>query len=224
MFYVINALNVIENRYHSDAALKTMTAYRIGRKQAGSWANRTPPTRGGVYHKQATSSVIGIDSDTEVDDGISLASSECSCEGPVHIRKRVLRTEAEVSDGVQTNDHCPSEQGLNQSHHGSSLSRTQFTNERIQSHAGLDAQQYPSLDPEVQQEIVRKYRVLHQKIRDDGLYNCPYLDYGKEVVRYAALFAAFLVALRFGQYIISAIFLGLFWVRFCRTTSPRFIS
>ncbi|OIW30536.1 fatty acid/sphingolipid desaturase [Coniochaeta ligniaria NRRL 30616] len=155
--------------YHSDAALKTMSAYRIGRKHAGPWTNMTPPTRGGVFYKQAASSVASeIDSDTELDDGSSLASSECSC-------------------------------------------ADQFTDERVESHAGLDAELYPSVCPVVQQEIVRKYRILHQKVRDAGLYNCPYLDYGKEMLRYSALFAAFLVALRYEQYIISAMFLGLFW-------------
>lgn len=190
-----------------------MTAYRIGRKRAGPWPNMTPPLRGGVYHIQAASAASSeVDSDTEVDDGSSLASSECSCEGPVHIRRRLLHKEAGASDGAQTDDHCSCGQGFKQSH--SSLSRTQFTNERMRSHAGLDAQQYPSVDPVVQQDIVRKYRVLHQKIRDDGLYSCPYVAYGKEMVRYAALFAAFFVALRYGQYLISAIFLGLFWVCF----------
>ena len=152
-----------------------------------------------------------VDSDVELHHGLSSSSSDCSCEGALHARRRDAYKEPTASHAVQTNDRCPSEPGLKQSHR--SMSRTQFTDERTQSRVRLDLQGFPSLDPVVQQEIIRKYRALHQQIRDDGLYNCPYLDYGKELARYVALFAAFLFALRFGHHILSAIFLGLFWVR-----------
>ncbi|KAJ8122359.1 hypothetical protein ONZ43_g1423 [Nemania bipapillata] len=38
--------------YHSAATLKTMKAFRIGRKPPGPWTNLTPPIRGGVYHQE----------------------------------------------------------------------------------------------------------------------------------------------------------------------------
>lgn len=208
--------DISSNRYHSDAALSTMGAYRIGRKPAGPWANMTPPTRRAAHpkHPEVTAAVLeSSDSDTEVDDGSSLASSECSCdyrslassvcscEVPIHnLRRRVPHGDTPTDED---------EPALKRSQ-----SRAQYTDERVQNHAGVDAEQYPSVDPVVQEEIVRKYRALHQQVRDDGLYDCPYLDYGKEALRYAALFAAFLVALRYGQYLVSAVFLGLFWVSF----------
>lgn len=197
-----------------------MSAYRVGRKPAGPWTNMTPPIRGGVYRKQAASPVtLAPDSDTEVDDAISLASSECSCcdegdslassvcscEGADHIRRRVSHKEVKVSDGLQLKDELAAEKAV---------SRIQFADERIQKYADHDAQEFPSLDPKVQQDIVRKYRALRQTIMDDGLFNCSYIEYGKEMLRYTALFGTFLFLLRAGWYITSACFLGLFWVCF----------
>ena len=198
-----------------------MKAYRIGRKQPGLWHNRTPPIRGGIFRKQAALSVADSwdDSETGDDDSISQISSECSCvdcggsihvEGQSCLRRRFLPKGIEVSGDLETEDSCLDEQSREDVQ--TLLSRDQFANERLQNHVYLDAREYPSLDPEVQADIVRKYRALHQSISDQGLYNCPYLAYGKEMVRYTALFAAFVFALRSGWYIASAVFLGLFWV------------
>ena len=70
----------------------------------------------------------------------------------------------------------------------------------------------PSVDPETQRAIVGEYRALHQRIKDDGLYNCPYIEYGKECLRYGFLFGTFIYLLCAKWYFTSAIFLGLFWV------------
>ncbi|CAK7568558.1 MAG: hypothetical protein SEPTF4163_006553 [Sporothrix epigloea] len=74
-----------------------------------------------------------------------------------------------------------------------------------------DTLMYPSVDPARQQAIVQRYRSLHQRVQDEGWYECPYREYAKEMARYTTLFVLFLVALRAGWYISSAVFLGLFW-------------
>ncbi|KAK5147593.1 hypothetical protein LTR04_000801 [Oleoguttula sp. CCFEE 6159] len=74
-----------------------------------------------------------------------------------------------------------------------------------------DLRDYPSLSPETQRSITRKYQQLHQTAKDEGFYDCPYIEYGKEIARYSTLFALFIVALRAEWYITSAVFLGLFW-------------
>ncbi|KAK4149557.1 fatty acid desaturase-domain-containing protein [Chaetomidium leptoderma] len=74
-----------------------------------------------------------------------------------------------------------------------------------------DTEGFPSLCPKVQEEIAQKYRALHQRVRDEGFYECPYLEYGKELARYTTLFAASMIALRYEWYMTSACFLGLFW-------------
>lgn len=70
----------------------------------------------------------------------------------------------------------------------------------------------PSLDAATQQAIILDYRALHERIKEEGLYQCRYSEYAKESVRYGILFAAFLYLLHCKWYITSALFLGLFWV------------
>lgn len=89
-----------------------------------------------------------------------------------------------------------------------------WTEWAIQQGEHKDLSEYPSVDVAVQQEITAKYMDLHQKVQDLGLYKCRYIEYGKEMVRYSALFALFLYTLHNGWYIVSACFLGLFWVSF----------
>ncbi|KAH7133180.1 fatty acid desaturase-domain-containing protein [Dactylonectria estremocensis] len=187
--------------YHSKQTLKTMKAYRIGRKQ-GTWVNRTPPIRGGVYVKQTPI----VDSDTEedsADDGVSQVSSVCSC-GLVH--KDVSHKDGK--DGLRHRGPCPIQtQGPNQK----PSAHTIVANAAIEREIQKDLNIYPSLDPLVQEDIARKYQILHQQITDAGLYDCPYIDYGKEMIRYTILFTTFAVLLSYGWYLTSAIFLGLFW-------------
>lgn len=87
-----------------------------------------------------------------------------------------------------------------------------WTEWAIQQGQDKDLSEYPSVDVAVQQEITVKYRDLHQKVQNLGLYQCRYIEYGKEMIRYSAVFALFLYTLHQGWYIISACFLGLFWV------------
>ncbi|KAI1505171.1 fatty acid desaturase-domain-containing protein [Biscogniauxia marginata] len=91
------------------------------------------------------------------------------------------------------------------------LSAAEFTDLAVQQDAEQDRLGYPSLDPAVQQDIARRYRALHQRVHDEGLYDCPYVEYGKEMIRYTALFTGFAVFLHYGWYMTSASFLGLFW-------------
>ena len=75
----------------------------------------------------------------------------------------------------------------------------------------LDRAKYPSLDAATQDEIVRRYRVLHDRICADGLFRCDYSAYLHEFCRYIALFYACLLCLQWGWYGTSGLFLGLFW-------------
>jgi delta8-fatty-acid desaturase len=92
-------------------------------------------------------------------------------------------------------------------------SPSDYTDEAVQDGVEQDLLEYPSLDPAVQLDIAHKYRLLHQKVRDQGLYICPMAEYGKELARYITLFVLSMVALHYEWYLTSAAFLGLFWVR-----------
>ncbi|EHK47020.1 hypothetical protein TRIATDRAFT_217433 [Trichoderma atroviride IMI 206040] len=87
----------------------------------------------------------------------------------------------------------------------------QYTDWAVQQGVDEGMRDYPSVDPAVQQGIVNRYRALHQQIRDEGLYSCRYIEYGKEMIRYTSLFIGFLTALYFEWYMTSAVMLGLFW-------------
>ncbi|KAF5240585.1 hypothetical protein FAUST_4263 [Fusarium austroamericanum] len=197
--------------YHSESTLRTMKAYRIGRKQ-GPWTNRTPPIRGGIFRKDAPEEIELSDSacsDTEeslanssiLDDAASSASSATD--------------DVVVSGG----DDILKTEGLR---HRSATIKSEPNNKRSAilrvANAGVareiqtDLENYPPPeDTKVQTDIRRKYQLLHDRIRDEGLYQCPYIEYGKELARYTTLFALFGTLFYNQWYITSAIFLGLFW-------------
>ncbi|KAF4448509.1 hypothetical protein F53441_8095 [Fusarium austroafricanum] len=187
--------------YHSEATLRTMKAYRIGCKQ-GSWVNRTPPIRGGIFHKDApdekevelSDSSTASDTDSNsADDAVSSASSAYATEVETKSENEGLRQRVKSED-----------------------TRKRSATQRV-ANAGVareiqnDLETYPSLDARVQSDIAKKYQELHQRIHDEGLYKCPYIEYGKEMARYTTLFTLFGVFFYNQWYITSAVFLGLFW-------------
>jgi len=193
-----------------------MAAFRIGRKPPGPWVNTTPPIRGGVYRKhEAAPAAPCKASEGDPDDGESRAApvatvpdslktggiegdGPCGWHSQAGVRKRTPVPDAsDDSDGALMTAR---------------LSPEGYADWAVQREIDRDRARYPSLCPLVQGDIVHKYRLLHQRIQDEGFYDCPYLEYGKETVRYVGLFVLFLVALRYGWYMTSAVCLGLFWV------------
>ncbi|KAM7203544.1 delta 8-(E)-sphingolipid desaturase [Rhypophila sp. PSN 637] len=111
------------------------------------------------------------------------------------------------TDEMLSKSVSQSEPPPNMSH----LTKAEYTDYLMQQSIEKDLKIYPSVDPIVQEEISRKYRILHQKVQDGGFYQCPYVEYAKEMTRYSTLFACFIIFLRFEWYMTSAVFLGLFW-------------
>ena len=95
---------------------------------------------------------------------------------------------------------------------GEARSRLQYTESLEQEEIAKGIRDNPSLDPETQAAITKEYRAMHEQIKDMGLYQCPYQEYGKEMIRYSILFGAFIALLRAEWYLTSAVFLGMFWV------------
>lgn len=83
--------------------------------------------------------------------------------------------------------------------------------DRVQQDLEADLAKYPSLEPAVQDDIARKYRVMEQRVRDEGLFDCNYKAYAIEVSRYAFFFGMCLLTLSWGWYATAGIFLGMFW-------------
>ncbi|OJD32090.1 fatty acid desaturase [Diplodia corticola] len=91
------------------------------------------------------------------------------------------------------------------------LSRTTYTAALEQKEIADGIRNYPSLDPATQQSIRAEYDALHRLVQEKGLYKCRYSQYGKEMIRYSALFSLFAYFLAKEWYLTSAVFLGLFW-------------
>ncbi|KAG9251182.1 fatty acid desaturase [Emericellopsis atlantica] len=196
--------------YHRAPTLKSVSAFRIGRKPLGPWINMKPPIRGGVYLEctddEARAGGALDDSDTEgesllsepaltdISSGTSVFSST-----DAGLRKRIGTPLSQCSSAsVEGGD-------------AGAMTRAEFTTSVCQADVAKDLLEYPPLDQDVQEDIVRRYRALHQAVIDEGLYQCNYWKYGEEMVRYTSLFVLFLVALRYEQYCLSAVFLGGFW-------------
>ncbi|CAG7555626.1 unnamed protein product [Fusarium equiseti] len=194
--------------YHSESTLRTMKAYRIGRKQ-GPWTNRTPPIRGGVFRKDAPEEIEIADStasDTEeslssssiLDDAASSASSATD---------EVVVEDAMKSEGLRHRSAT-----IKSENNGKRAAILRVANAGVAREIQSDLETYPCpADVKIQTDIRHKYQLLHDRIRDEGLYQCPYIDYGKEMARYTTLFTLFGVLFYNQWYITSAVFLGLFW-------------
>ncbi|KAK6443390.1 hypothetical protein LTR95_000216 [Oleoguttula sp. CCFEE 5521] len=208
------------NISHSIRTLKTMHAYRIG-KISGQWENFTPPIQGGVFrsqeeqdaaaaglaalHKLDSASTTGYDSAYVSED-----SSDSSVEGleDAQMRQRLISGSpkpesvgfASIEDAAFTK---AAQDGLS--------SKETYIANSIQHNIDADLDKYPSLDAATQRDIAVKFQALHERVRNEGYYDLRPIEYGKEMLRYTALFIVFVTLLNKGWYFFSACFLGLFW-------------
>jgi sphingolipid 8-(E)-desaturase len=186
-----------------------MDAYQIGQFE-GLWENFLPPIQGGHFRAYVEDEDKAHNNDERSDLSSSQNTSRSSTpplDGQLpRIRGRGPRNVVE----------SPSSSSI------SSLSSSGFTEHRAEAipsyidawtkrEIDLDLSAYPPLDPVTQDEIVRKYRLLHDRIKAEGLYKCQYTSYLVELCRYVILFSLCLHFLRRGWYGTSGMFLGLFW-------------
>ncbi|KAI0098833.1 fatty acid desaturase-domain-containing protein [Nemania sp. FL0031] len=195
---------------HSAEARERMNRYRIGRVH-GRWTNFIPPIQGGKFRPLSE-----IDPEDACENGLdssvitstaSSSDSESRAPSPVFdesadvlLRKRhtpaALSSAASVSSASSAE---PEDEGMS------------FLNSLTHEKMALDIEKYPPIDTATQENIVSKYRELHQRVKDEGLYRCNYWDYAVECCRYSLLATASLLFLRWGWYATSAAFLGAFW-------------
>lgn len=221
------------HRYHSTTALRLMNTYRIGRID-GPWTNFTPPIRGGVFREDGDNAHAGTDTegDTDTDwssDSPSINSSTTSLsqvddedDGEstsinAFPTKDLKRSSSFLKPSDRAVKHRCNISNVHQSVAPTPESSTQtlreaYTSSILQKEIEDNIKRSPSLDQEVQRKIALKYRRLHHRVKKEGFYNCNYVEYGKELIRYSFLFAMFAVCLRAEWYMTSAAFLGLFWV------------
>ncbi|TRX88582.1 hypothetical protein FHL15_010533 [Xylaria flabelliformis] len=201
---------------HSAEARERMNRYRIG-KFEGRWINFIPPIQGGKFRllsEAGPDDVFdnGPDSSATASSSASTASSSDAGSRPpspifdhdddvdVTLRKRQMP--AAVSSAASVSSACsgePENEGM------------AFLNSLTHEQIALDQEKYPPIDSATQDNIVSKYRELHQRVKDEGLYQCNYWAYGVECCRYTLLAAASFVFLQWGWYFTSAVCLGAFW-------------
>jgi sphingolipid 8-(E)-desaturase len=186
---------------HSKEAQQRMQSFVIGRIE-GRWTNFVPPIQGGVFRPHN-------EEDEDTQDADSSASSTApptpvfdSIDEQRHgLRKRRTSEEISISSASSFSLHEKTDSVPDQ------LSLDTHTASEIL----LDTTKYPSLDSASQDLIVQKYRALNDRIRAEGLYDCPYTSYLVEICRYTLLFVSFLLFLHLGYYALSALCLGFFW-------------
>lgn len=206
---------------HTQATLSTMKRYRIGRI-VGQWKNMVPPIQGGVYSVQEeddaesssdTASIVtdddkqdsGIDCDTASDTDTSSIDLSIK-KGPY---KRLVYGHDNAIERIDSAVDVSSKDATTIT--TKARSPAEFVANTIQEEIDADIAKYPSLDFDTQAGIAQKFETLHQRVKDEGFYECRYIEYGKEMVRYSTLFALFISTLRMEWYFVSACFLGLFW-------------
>ncbi|KAK0713821.1 fatty acid desaturase-domain-containing protein [Lasiosphaeria miniovina] len=206
---------------HSPEARRHMDRYRIGTVE-GRWDNFLPPIQGGVF-RLATSC-----DDSEVEDVTLTKSPSPNTTSSSRSGSRSPSPLFDVSDSGPSRRRRGQQQQQQQQHptaqrsaSASFVSSADAPAEITDGMAHLDAltrkeikldmDKYPSLEPEVQDSIVQKYRLLYERIKDEGLFDCNYSAYAIECLRYVSLFALMLSFLHRGWYITSSFFLGCFW-------------
>jgi delta8-fatty-acid desaturase len=180
-----------------------MERYQIGRID-DRWENFLPPIQGGKFR----SYVRGGPDTCEVE---GVATSRTGSD--------ISRTPSPVFDAADTNislrTRLANQTPRSSASSASSVSEMEdgmsyfdaYTKEQID----LDHAKYPSLDLATQDEIVQNYRLLDQRIRAEGLYDCNYTAYAVETCRYTFLFCMMLLFLRLGWYGTSGVFMGCLW-------------
>ena len=196
------------NRLHSLEARQHMLKFQIGRIK-GRWRNFLPPIQGGQFKKYCRNAEGLRDGESE----------ETSSSGSSSLSGSPLFDAIEESSDFRNRRRTPA---LHTSSSISSLSsiespavecesKLSLLDARTQEEIDLDLVKYPALDPTTQDDIVRKYRVLHGKLQAEGLFQCNYTAYFIETCRYIFLFGMFVVLLHYGWYAMSGLFLGMCW-------------
>src|SRR6201996_717033 len=190
--YTLVIDRLIAHRLNSVEARRRMDSYRIGRIE-GRWENFTPPIQGGKFRKLGNEAIDRTEQSIDIsEDG----SGQSTPEYEFRKRKFDLPTPPSSVSSAEFEAEKP---------------RMSLLDVKTHEEINLDLAKYPPLDPEVQDEIVRKYRQLNERVKAENLYQCNYWAYLPEVMRYALLFCMSMYLLKLGWYKTSALFLGLFW-------------
>ena len=195
-------LLTVENlRLHSAETRLRMTRYQIGTIE-GRWKNFVPPIQGGNFRKYpAVLQEDSEESEESADSDSTRATSLFSDADGEEVRKRREGSDTDRTSITSTSSVAGSR----------APDDLTFLDSQTKQEIDLDLEKYPALDSDVQERIIQKYRLLNQRIRAEGLYDCDHTAYVWEAARWVSLFLTMLFFLRIGWYCTSGAFLGMFW-------------
>ncbi|KGQ02574.1 hypothetical protein BB8028_0002g10130 [Beauveria bassiana] len=186
---------------HSDESVQLMQRYRIGRIQS-PWNNFRPPIQGGTFR-----SASEIE---ESQDGLFSpkgSSSSVSSRPP----SPIFDTEGHCFKHRQTpHGNRPASVSYN-TRADSEMDGMSYLDILTREHIKLDLEKYPQPDVATQAHVIAKYRALYQRLIDEGYMVTSKSAYAIECCRYLALFCGSLLCLKYGQYFLSGLCLGLMW-------------
>lgn len=197
-----------------------MEKYRIGRIE-GRWKNFLPPIQGGRFRPRILEGEEEVGEEDE-SGRLGVEFGKSGSTGSNEGSEGGTRSPSPVFDGGLRN-----RKGLASSGSSTSLSSVDAESEKeegkkpvdgmahldilTRKEIKLDLEKYPPVDQDTQEAIVEKYRQLHERIKAEGLYDCNYWAYAVECTRYSIFFGLMLLFLKWGWYLPSAFFLGVFW-------------
>ncbi|CAI6335113.1 unnamed protein product [Periconia digitata] len=198
-------------QFHSAETLRFAERYQIGRIE-GLWANFLPPIQGGKFRTQEELDRIpSNDNEETISSGSESENTASSADqSPVFepaeqdaasLRKRTAVPRTSSASSVSSVDLDDMKE----------TPKMSLLDARTQKEIDLDSVTYPALDPQTQANVVHKYRELQKRIEAEGLYDCNYMAYGIEGIRYTIALTLFIFLLRSGWYITSAFPLGFLW-------------
>ncbi|ELR01909.1 hypothetical protein VC83_04194 [Pseudogymnoascus destructans] len=199
--------------YHSSETLPRMDSFRIGYIDM-PWVNFEPPISGGIFrpyegeaNMRKCAKTITTTLCPSKTSALPGADGTCNKKGAPPPCPNEESPLSNIQDKLDVNqlvtgtlDKFPR-----------SCTRVEFMDLAEQLEIDSDIGRFPSVDPATQRTIINRYRQLHQKVQDDGHYECRFWEYGKECIRYVSIFALSMTALKYGWYMTSAMLLGLFW-------------
>ncbi|KAI1495664.1 fatty acid desaturase [Biscogniauxia marginata] len=194
---------------HSPEARQLMNRYRIG-KIEGRWSNFTPPIQGGKFRPLSEGGAEVEDNAVEC----HLASASSSSSHPSSRAPSPVFDDDGAESALRKrrpSDRQPASASVSSVSSVEPADGMSFLDTITKGNIDLDLDKYPPLDPATQDTIVARYRVLAQRMKAEGLFQCNYGAYAIEICRYSILFGSSLLFLRWGWYVLSATCLGAFW-------------
>jgi delta8-fatty-acid desaturase len=190
------------NVMHSSEAKSQMMRFQVGRIE-GTWKNFVPPVQGGVFRplsgvgEQSEEEPHTITTTPDDSSGASRSPSPVFDRDHQGVRHRPSTTRSSSTDSESV-DFAE----LDEATYLDSVTR-----EKIR----LDFESYPPTDEDTQAAIVEKYWELHEKIKQQGLFDCDYNAYAVECCRYAMLLALSMFFVANGYVVLGAFALGCLW-------------